>query len=452
MKKLLNYLLVIALVLVQFVPVVNAASIKIDPSVVGQTYNAYKIFDVTNSGSNYAYSIENTSKWYPAVAAYATSHPNAFTLKRVGTTTKYVVIPGSEFTTDANAKAFADYLNTYLKTVEEAKKPTPEKSVKAKKDVDTVLTDLAKGYYFVDSSLGALCILNTAADAITVEEKNAEPTIEKTASQATAGVGQTVNFTIKVTAGGAADTSYIVKDTMTDGLDLVADSIAIKVDDAVVATSNYSITTSAHGFEITFNPSYTASLAKGKIIVITYNAIVNEKAIEVDGVTNEAKLEYGGSSTVETITLKNYDFQLVKTDENKAELTGAEFKLYTAAGVEIPVVLVQEGVYRVAKAGETGVVIKAGNVRINGLASGTYALEETKAPEGYNQLVARQEFTITNADLLNTSAVKVVNTTGVILPSTGGMGTVLFLTIGSFMVIGFGVLLVTKLRLAKMSI
>ena len=167
MKKLLNYLLVIALVLVQFVPVVNAASIKIDPSVVGQTYNAYKIFDVTNSGNNYAYSIEDTSKWYPAVAAYATSHPTAFKLTQVGSSNKYVVIPGSEFKSDEHAKAFADYLNNYLKTVEDAKKPSPEKSVKAEKNVDTVLTDLAKGYYFVDSSLGALCILNTAADAIT---------------------------------------------------------------------------------------------------------------------------------------------------------------------------------------------------------------------------------------------------------------------------------------------
>ena len=48
--------------------------------------------------------------------------------------------------------------------------------------------------------------------------------------------------------------------------------------------------------------------------------------------------------------------------------------------------------------------------------------------------------------------VTVINTTGNELPSTGGMGTVLFLTIGSLMVLGFGVLLVTKLRMAKMAL
>ena len=43
----------------------------------------------------------------------------------------------------------------------------------------------------------------------------------------------------------------------------------------------------------------------------------------------------------------------------------------------------------------------------------------------------------------------VVNKTGAELPSTGGIGTMLFILIGSVMVIGFGILLVTKLRMAK---
>ena len=50
------------------------------------------------------------------------------------------------------------------------------------------------------------------------------------------------------------------------------------------------------------------------------------------------------------------------------------------------------------------------------------------------------------------NAIEVVNTAGSVLPSTGGMGTTLFIAIGSMMVLGFGVLLVTKLRLSKMSI
>lgn len=445
MKKILNYLLVIALVLVQFIPVVDAAKITVNNSVNGQTYNAYKIFDVTKSeAGNYAYSIDSSSPWFSIVKEYASNNAGTFTLTRVGTTSKYVVTPGEKFTDEDHAKAFAAYLNNNKGTIE------ADGTAKATGETVEIEVDEA-GYYFVDSSLGALCALHTAADEITVEEKNTEPTIKKEASQETAGVGEEVTFTITVTAGGAADTSYIVRDTMSNGLDLVADSIEITVGEEEVSESNYEISTSEHGFVIEFNQSYTASLEKNTDIVITYNAIVNKDAIVDDGVTNEAKLEYGESSTVETITLNNYDFELVKTDEDENELTGAKFKLYNAQGKEIILVL-EEDSYRPAMAGENGVEIEAGRVRINGLSSGTYYLEETQAPEGYNQLTSRFEFEIEDADLIGDAAVVVENTTGTILPSTGGMGTVLFLVIGSIMVIGFGVLLVTKLRMAKMSI
>lgn len=450
MKKFLKYLLVMALVLVQFIPVVDAATITINKAVKGQTYNAYKIFDVTKSGKNYAYSInstknDNTNPWFAIVNEYATKNPTQLTLNKVGTTTKYVVVPGEKF----DAKAFADYLNANKGTIDEDASATATSTT-------VEITVAEAGYYFVDSSLGALCILHTATDKLVVEEKNAEPSIAKTASQATAGVGDTVNFTVTVTAGGSADTSYIVTDEMTEGLDLNTNSFEIKVKNVAVDASNYTITPNTTGekdtFEIVFKEAYTAALAKDTEIVITYTAVVNEKAIIPSEVVNKVKLTYGNSSTTEiTVRIPNYDFELVKTNEAKEELTGAKFRLYDAQGKEISLVKVED-YYRPAKAGETGVEIEAGRVMVKGLASGTYFLEETKAPEGYNQLTSRHEFEITNADLVDETAVNVVNTTGVILPSTGGIGTILFLAIGSVMVIGFGVLLVTKLRLTKMSI
>ncbi len=445
MKKILNYLLVIALVIVQFIPVADAATITINKAVKDQTYNAYKIFDVTNAGNSYAYSIDSSNDWFEVVKKYATDNEKTFTLKRVGNTTKYVVVPGEKFSSNDHAKSFAAYLNENLAN------KTATASAKATGQTVEITVDEA-GYYFVDSSLGALCILHTAATTMKVDEKNTEPTIKKEASQTTASVGQEVTFTVTVTAGGAADTSYIVHDKMTDGLDLVANTIEIKVNDAAVSADNYTITTSDHGFDIEFKQTYTATLAKNTDIVITYKALVNEKAIETSNVTNEATLTYGQSSSTESkVIIKNYDFELVKVNEAGEQLSGAKFKLYDAKDNEV--LLVKEGdSYRPAKAGEKGVEIEAGKVRINGLASGTYFLEETQAPEGYNQLVARHKFEIKDADLTEQAAVKVVNTTGTILPSTGGMGIVLFLTIGTIMVIGFGVLLVTKLRLSKMSI
>ena len=41
------------------------------------------------------------------------------------------------------------------------------------------------------------------------------------------------------------------------------------------------------------------------------------------------------------------------------------------------------------------------------------------------------------------------NSTGTELPSTGGMGTTLFYTLGAILVLGAGVLLVTKKRMSE---
>ena len=462
MKKILNYLIALALVLIPFIPVANAATITINNSVVGQEYKAYKIFDVTKSGegdsATYAYSIDSTSEWFTVVQAYATDNANTFTLSQVGTTTKYVVIPGANFSTDANAKAFADYLNSNT-TGKSATKSTTATSE------TTVLEGLIAGYYFVDSSLGALCILHTAADSMVVTEKNGVPTVDKAVSKPSASVGDTVTFTISITAGGKADTSYILHDKMSAGLTLNANSFLVKVNGVDVASSNYTVKTTGLAdndctFEIVFNQDYTSTLAKDAVIVVTYTATVNENAIINSEDSNEAKVQYGNTySPSKKVTVYNYDFDLVKVDTEGETLSGAQFKLYDAktGGNEIGLIKVTENgstFYRPIKALETAdSYIEAGSVSIKGLAQGTYYLEETKAPDGYNQLTERVAVTL-NGDLTleNESPVEVENTTGNMLPSTGGMGTVLFITIGSIMVLGFGVLLVTKLRLSKMYI
>lgn len=446
MKKILNYLLAIALVFVQILPVAKAATITIDNSVVGQEYKAYKIFDVTRTGNSYAYSIDSKSnQWFEDVKEYASK--GTITLTQVGNTTKYVVA-----VKNLDAEDFAKYLNEK----KEGKKATATATA-AEGTTKTTINVSEAGYYFVDSSLGALCILHTAADAFTLAEKNSEPTIKKEASQTSSSVGDTITFTVTITAGGKADTSYVLHDKMSDGLDLNANSFTVKVGTTAVEEKNYTINTTDLSddctFEIVFKNEYTASLEKNTEITVTYTATVNEKAIDKSEVTNEATVQYGNTTSQKsTVTSVNYDFDIVKINESQETLTGAKFKLFDkkTGGNEIKLIL-DNGFYRPIKTGETAVdYIEAGSASIRGLASGTYYLEEIEAPVGYNQLTERKELTL-NQDLTVDKAVKVVNTTGTELPHTGGMGTILFVTIGSIMVIGFGVLLVTKLRLSKLS-
>lgn len=100
-----------------------------------------------------------------------------------------------------------------------------------------------------------------------------------------------------------------------------------------------------------------------------------------------------------------------------------------------------------------------------GLNAGTYTLEETDTPTGYNTLpVTTVTLSYTYDADTNTLTwnkdndpngtgnhlVTIVNYPGTLLPETGGMGTTLFYIVGFLMIAGAGVLLITRRRMANM--
>ena len=109
-----------------------------------------------------------------------------------------------------------------------------------------------------------------------------------------------------------------------------------------------------------------------------------------------------------------------------------------------------------------------GQLVILGLEAGTYYLQETKAPEGYNQLVDPVTVEVgTGSTAVYDNGYKslptatdpghdvtytvystvVVNNRGVELPSTGGVGTMMLITFGTLVVIAFAILLITHKKM-----
>lgn len=345
---------------------------------------------------------------------------------------------------------------------------------------NTVTFDnLDLGYYLVDSSVGALCGLNTTNPTATIEEKNGVPSVEKKIVQNNtdvesnfANIGETINFKTTITAQKGAQ-SYVLHDTMEKGFTFNKD-VKVKVSGQTSylnSTTDYEVVENAEDkctFDIKFKEEFLKTINDTTKIEVTYSATLNGDAEIHDNNDNTTHLTYGEknnttTSTTHTIT---YGINVLKyTGDTTNTLANAKFSLYDAETNGNIYKLVQKTDttnYRLAITGEDGITEittnNTGKFSIQGLKPGTYWLEETSAPKGYNKLAKRIKVVINddgtlivdnkdrdeNNSLIN--QVNVENKTGTVLPSTGGAGTTMIYLVGAVLVLGSGVVLATKRR------
>lgn len=477
-----------------------AATITVNDANTNEIYTAYKLFDVSyddnktpgnTTDDKYAYYTDNEEL---VDLLKVTDEGFNLTFNKAASEDVWYMTGLDD---DTEAAALAKYINDSWENQNIASILTTSYTATVSGDSVTIDTDTDTGYFFVTSSMGSLCALNTALDEATVDEKNEVPTVDKEAvnedadaMSGTAAVGDSIEFTITVTIQPGAE-NYVLHDYMSTGLTLDTET-AMKVQvrtgtgpaftyDDLELNTNYTIkpptedpNTDNCAFEVVFTSDYLNSITEPTVVVVTYNAIVNANAVTgTDPVTNQAVLDYGNNSKVETddglVELYNYDFNLNKIDsKDSSTLTGAEFKLYDTEAGATPIQLVKVNdttTYRVATQKEisnkvSGLTdtITAGEVTIEGLAGKDYWLEETKAPDGYNKLSSRVhvvfglksgvpvdgEHALTDYDLADQD---VENTAGALLPSTGGMGTTVLYIVGIVLVLGAGITLVVRRRM-----
>lgn len=506
LKRMMAVLLAMVMALAMSVTVFAAegqGSLKVkvneNNTLEGQTLNVYKLFNLSVNGTNYAYTVNETYKDGIISALGLTEEepePDSAAL--------YNAISGLE---EEDIQNFAEAFTAYALTNDLTETDTSGKIETAA--ADYTFDNLDYGYYLVyqtgTKELQSSLVSVDKAGVTEVDLKGEAPSITKDA-QNTGGasidsveIGQIVKYVITGTipdTTGYDQYQYIIHDTLTDGLDFVDQSgtepsdtnysVSVQIEGAAEATQTATLSGDDNRtMKLDLSKWIRDNLAsKGKTFTVTYYAKVNSSAVVTTN--NNAYLEYGNDpdSTTTTTPVQEktptFPLQIKKFATGGNYLGGATFRIYrseTDAQQKQNAIAVTggNGSYTVnpVQTGEglsydmvsASTEVDTGfNLKLNGLAAGDYWLVETKAPDGYNGVTAPIKVTVTastdsnvnnwtiskNNTLEEDKVIDIENSTGSILPGTGGMGTILFTVIGVALVIAVaGSFVVSRRRRAE---
>ena len=472
---------------------VNVKSTEPAQDLKGQTIKLYKLFDVTESGTteskNYAYTVNTETGYKDAIkSALGTSFSGT-------TDEEYAAAVLALKDTEGAVQKFANDFTAEALTKNLSATANSGKIAEENKTSYT-FNNLAAGYYLVYVTGGKeiqSSLVTVDADTNTVNLKTEAPSITKIADKETVSIGQVVKYTVTGSipdTTGYAEYVYKIHDELSTGLDFVNDAAGTALEEGAttvtvaVAFGEGSTDASTAPTTATLDSTNKRKMSldlsawvkanqtnnKGKEFTVTYYAKVNKDAIVTE--KNKAQLEYGNKPGETTTTTPSeaktptYPLDILKTKkDSNVKLAGAKFSLYTSEadaknGTNPIKVTGKNGNYVVDSNSTTtefesveNIEEKGYNLRVNGLAEGTYYLVETKAPDGYNKLTAPVVIKITKStdtDVNNWTISKdgtvetdkiidIANSTGSLLPSTGGRGAIAFAVIAAILVFGVAV-------------
>ena len=270
----------------------------------------------------------------------------------------------------------------------------------------------------------------------------------------TASAGDTVTFKLTASVTGSKEvplTEYTIHDNLSGSFDTPAVT-EVKVDNTKLSTSDYTVDASSQSdIKISLSESYLKAAKEGtndfyasSYVVVTLTAVLKDTAVSGNATTansNSDRLTYtntygqteksGGTVYVYTFDLPVFKYD--GTTDNKTGLGNATFELKTKEGTLI----------------DTKTTDRSGNVTFAKLAAGTYKVKETVAPAGYNLNSSEYTVVISTTGVItvtvdgNSSTVNQVEVPDypVTVPSTGGMGTMMFYVGGAALIACAGVLL-----------
>ena len=317
-------------------------------------------------------------------------------------------------------------------------------------------------------------------------------------------IGDTIYYQVEVKVPADANADIVVADTMPAGLTYnTATDPVVKVGDTALTVDaaeeqDYAVgTKTAQGWTVTIHPT---EATKGQTVVITYVATVNNTALTTIQRDNKVKITYGNYKQEDVVEHELGAAAVIKFDGATAKI-GADHTLTTSGTIKYleATFTLKDGngnavKVKEATAGTKGVYVVDTTATSNSVTSDkahngviliygldpdvTYTLTETATEAGYNLMSGTTPVTVVaavngtdnatkitvaeaagvsagdaSADSANTLELtaanvgKIANNQGSVLPATGGIGTTIFYIVGAILVIGAGVVLVTRRRM-----
>ena len=478
-KKLASFLLVLVMVFALATTAFAADTTITAPAGSTHTYDVYQIFTGDLAGgvlSNVKWGKNGTGavgKAVPQETLDALAAVNSLSdTEKLAEISKYVNLTSEKFGTVSDGSPLNAPTGYYLI-----------------KDNGPVLDGEAYSLYVVQV-VGPTTI--SPKVGTTTSEKKVKDTNDSTANSTTDwqdsadyDIGDDVPFQLKATIAQDYANYKVYKLTFHDkesaGLTFKPETVVVKIDGTTVDSSKYEVVTTGDTFEVRFADLKTTTARAGSVITVEYSATLNDQAVlGSTGNPNTMHVTYSnnpnddqggenGKTPDDTVTVFTYKVVANKVTKNPA---------YVEGGSEPEYISLKGAGFTLYKKNASGKYVAVGSevkgdemttFEWKGLDDGDYKISETTTPSRYNT-IADIEFTITavhdvtsvNPTLtsltggnkftgeVSTGAVSadIENNTGSTLPETGGMGTTIFYVLGSALVLGAVVLLVTKKRMS----
>ncbi len=491
LKHVFAVVLTLALLFALTAPAFADGSITVmEPG--SHTYTAYKIFDVTDDGSgNLTYTA--TDPWKTAIQdALVAGEVGGLVIANDGTVTKLADFKAADFA--AWAKDNVPSSATAISFSEVSGKMTTGDVDPGYYLVFPTDGDVASLCTVLDSEIA---IQNKNDMPFDKKAEEGSDWVDESGVQIGDVVNFKITGKVPELDADQASYFYLVSDRLSEGLTLLNDSTypvvveigGTEITMTVVTDPNAElegnqirfITDNGRlcGFDLSLDVlDYgKAAATQGADIEITYSALVNSDAINQIN-ENNATLDYGDETTQhhkDSMT-KHYTSVIVidkyETGSPESKVPGAKFVLKNADGkfyhlIDTPAQAAveddpgtpedesrpaQPARYEVEWVNDAANATIAetdaeGGASFPGLKDGTYYLVETEAPAGYTLLTDEIEVVVDGSDstavgltpaqvtLALSEFVRVANTPGSLLPSTGGIGTTIFYIGGGVLVL-----------------